>query len=845
MCFRILTDMCFEFAAIVAATSLEDLNRPGVVGDTEITSGAPAETEAPPVITERDLGIGRFSTEKGKGGSQEAGLSKAVVNSEGKLEGAQEREELEGGALGSSGNSAERESKGRTVRGGQSTIQETQLPPVETDGDTARGEHDQTPDWSEREEAEGDPCSGRRESVAGQCEWEGGALRFPELGGEGWALLCTLVPESELYNIPELTFANDSAEQSSSVISDGSQTLREPSQELQIPETVPSARPPRVTPIGLDEYRKAALQQKGENNQNASEAAQGGATVSQKRAHPDGPRFNYASVTAGAKVVGANKEAKGPGNVLDEDKDKYLRNPCSVEDQWIVIELTQDTRIDTVVVSNFEFYSSGPKNLSLFGSQSYPNNDVWTPLGEFTAQNVRTPQSFELSDSAQTVWVRYLMIKLLSHYGSEFYCTLSLVRVHGTDALESFREELVEAMRETGGGEQGGYVTEDGRHVALAHSGDLLVEVMGEVRENIVSERGKPGIGTAAVRGGALETEGADELLQTPAELDGSQLDEGKEEGSQRGGKAEQEGIGGNAVGHILFNNARDETKSVSGQFDGNRVLASNGGEVHRGSDTLVDFSAGNDDSRNSSGKVTSAETPAGQPNADRDASSAASATEDSKAADSRRDDLAGSERRDATAASASPGQQPDVAAPALTTGPLTSGRASATAHPAAAVARGAAAGVNGRSGGDFVLKVLLQKLKGLEVNASLFEGYISETHQQFSHSLNGLDAEIEALALRLNTTVGMVASMWARLQAVVSALATRYPQGGRDFSAAFNRPFEWLCRGCCPARETVRLIKHNCFEPMRGRRPCLREKFTAAFQREINSSLSSVSPLP
>jgi hypothetical protein len=769
--------MCFEFAAIVAATSLEDLNRPGVVCDTENTSGAPAETEAPPVITERDLGIGRFSDEKRKGGSREAVLSEAVVNTEGKLEGAREREEPEGGALGSSGNSAERESKDRTVRGGQSTIQETHLPPVERDGDTARGEHDQTPEWSESEEGKGDPCSGRRESVAGQCEWEGGALHFPELGGEGWALLCTLVPESELYNIPELTFANDSADQSSSVISEGSQTLQEPSQELQIPETVPSARPPRVTPIGLDEYRKAALQQKGENNENASEATQGGATVSQKRVHPDGPRFNYASVTAGAKVVGANKEAKGPGNVLDEDKDKYLRNPCSVEDQWIVIELTQDTRIDTVVVSNFEFYSSGPKNLSLFGSQSYPNNDVWTPLGEFTAQNVRTPQSFELSDIAQKVWVRYLMIKLLSHYGSEFYCTLSLVRVHGTDALESFREELVEAMRETGGEEQGGYVTEDGRHVALAQSGDLLVEVMSGVGENVASERGKPECGIAVVRGGALETKGADELLQTPADSDRSQPDGGKEEGSPRGGEAEQERNGGNAVGPGLLKFARDEMKVVSGQFDGNRVLASNGGEVHRGSDSPVEISAGNDDSQINSDKVTSTETPAGQPSAERDVSSAASATEDSKAADSRRDDLAGSERRDATPASASAGQQPDGAAAASATGSLTSAQgvqASAAAYPAAAVTRGAAAGVNGRSGGEFVLKVLLQKLKGLEVNASLFEGYISETHQQFSHSLNDLDAEIEALALRLNTTGGMVASMWARLQAVVSALATR-----------------------------------------------------------------------
>lgn len=40
-------------------------------------------------------------------------------------------------------------------------------------------------------------------------------------------------------------------------------------------------------------------------------------------------------------------------------------------------------------------------------------------------------------------WARYLKLKLLSHYGSEFYCTLSLVQVYGVDAVEQMLEDLI------------------------------------------------------------------------------------------------------------------------------------------------------------------------------------------------------------------------------------------------------------------------------------------------------------------------------------------------------------------------------------------------------------------
>ncbi|KAI4387577.1 hypothetical protein MLD38_000004 [Melastoma candidum] len=40
-------------------------------------------------------------------------------------------------------------------------------------------------------------------------------------------------------------------------------------------------------------------------------------------------------------------------------------------------------------------------------------------------------------------WVRYLKVELLSHYGTEFDCTLSIFEVYGVDAVEKMLEDLI------------------------------------------------------------------------------------------------------------------------------------------------------------------------------------------------------------------------------------------------------------------------------------------------------------------------------------------------------------------------------------------------------------------
>ncbi|PNX95870.1 hypothetical protein L195_g019067 [Trifolium pratense] len=190
-----------------------------------------------------------------------------------------------------------------------------------------------------------------------------------------------------------------------------------------------------AVPIGLDEFKSRAISSKINWSTSPS-----GSVI--HRVEPGGDEYNYASSSKGAKVLASNKEAKGASNILTRNKDKYLRNPCSSEEKFVVIELSEETLVDTIEIANFEHYSSNLKDFELHGSLVYPT-DVWLFLGNFTASNVKQAQRFVLQEPK---WVRYLKLNLQSHYGSEFYCTLSIVEVFGVDAVEKMLEDLIYAQ---------------------------------------------------------------------------------------------------------------------------------------------------------------------------------------------------------------------------------------------------------------------------------------------------------------------------------------------------------------------------------------------------------------
>ncbi|KAI4320244.1 hypothetical protein MLD38_033744 [Melastoma candidum] len=188
----------------------------------------------------------------------------------------------------------------------------------------------------------------------------------------------------------------------------------------------------RAVPPALDEF-------KSKTHNSRSKSGNGHAESVVHRVEPGGEEHNYASAAKGAKVLAYNKEAKGASNILIRDKDKYLRNPCSAEEKFVIIELSEETLVDTIAIANLEHYSSNPKEFELLGSLVYPA-DSWVTLGSFTASNAKQIQRFSLPEPK---WVRYLKVKLLSHYGTEFYCTLSIFEVYGVDAVEKMLEDLI------------------------------------------------------------------------------------------------------------------------------------------------------------------------------------------------------------------------------------------------------------------------------------------------------------------------------------------------------------------------------------------------------------------
>jgi hypothetical protein len=155
-------------------------------------------------------------------------------------------------------------------------------------------------------------------------------------------------------------------------------------------------------------------------------------------------RFNYASFDCAATVLKTNKQAKSATSVLVENKDSYMLNECSADNKFLIVELCDDILVDTVVLANYEFFSSMFRHFRVSVSDRYPvKMERWKTLATFEARNSRDMQPFLITEPQ--IWARYVRIEFLTQYGNEFYCPLSLLRVHGTTMMEQFRREEEEA----------------------------------------------------------------------------------------------------------------------------------------------------------------------------------------------------------------------------------------------------------------------------------------------------------------------------------------------------------------------------------------------------------------
>ncbi|KAK1537183.1 uncharacterized protein CCOS01_02503 [Colletotrichum costaricense] len=158
-------------------------------------------------------------------------------------------------------------------------------------------------------------------------------------------------------------------------------------------------------------------------------------------------RFSYSSFDAGATVLKTNKGAKNAKAILVENKDSYMLLECSAGNKFVIVELSDDILVDTVVLANFEFFSSMVRHFRVSVSDRYPVKvDKWKDLGTFEAKNSRDIQPFLVQNPL--IWAKYVRIEFLTHYGNEFYCPVSLLRVHGTRMLESWKDQETQTDEE-------------------------------------------------------------------------------------------------------------------------------------------------------------------------------------------------------------------------------------------------------------------------------------------------------------------------------------------------------------------------------------------------------------
>ncbi|KAK9379411.1 UNC-like C-terminal-domain-containing protein [Kockiozyma suomiensis] len=154
-------------------------------------------------------------------------------------------------------------------------------------------------------------------------------------------------------------------------------------------------------------------------------------------------KSNYASFDCASTIISSNPEMRGASSILVENKDSYMLNPCNAPNKFVIIELCQDIQIDTVAFANYEFFSSMVREFRISVSDRYPvKAGGWKLLGDFEAANAREIQNFEIENPM--IFAKFLKIEFFSHWGDEFYCPLSVVRVYGTTEMEEYKyqEEL-------------------------------------------------------------------------------------------------------------------------------------------------------------------------------------------------------------------------------------------------------------------------------------------------------------------------------------------------------------------------------------------------------------------
>ncbi|XP_026160671.1 SUN domain-containing ossification factor isoform X2 [Mastacembelus armatus] len=303
-----------------------------------------------------------------------------------------------------------------------------------------------------------------------------------------------------------------------------------------VKETDPSVPSKEDIPT-FDEWKKQVMEVEKEKSQSLHTSTSG--TPHPVKKVQKNFKNNYASVECGAKILSANNEAKSTSAILMENMDLYMLNPCSNK-IWFVIELCEPIQVKQLDIANFELFSSTPKDFLVSISDRYPTNK-WVKLGTFHARDERIVQSFPLDEQLYAkyvkMFIKYIKVELLSHFGSEHFCPLSLIRVFGTSMVEEYEEiadsqypsERLEYLDEDYDYPPGYQPSEDNSSKNLLGSAtDAILNMVNNIAANVLG--GKPELEGGAEVGGNTTGEGNEKKGSTAA---GSKLAETRHDSAE------------------------------------------------------------------------------------------------------------------------------------------------------------------------------------------------------------------------------------------------------------------------------------------------------------------------
>ena len=156
-------------------------------------------------------------------------------------------------------------------------------------------------------------------------------------------------------------------------------------------------------------------------------------------------RFNYASSTCSARILSSNPETLSASAVLSSNKDTYLRNPCSLRNKFLVLELCEEIKVDGIALGNYELFSSTFKGFKVYAAikSSDPSRQtIWKLLlsAEMSSDSkfLHSEQAFPIESG---LFFKYLRIEFADErYGHEELCPLSTLKVYGKNMIDEFNE---------------------------------------------------------------------------------------------------------------------------------------------------------------------------------------------------------------------------------------------------------------------------------------------------------------------------------------------------------------------------------------------------------------------